>query len=121
MSQLSPRATEIVERLWKEVATRQTAEATAVAELGPTSRMIHDPEILYFNKHSIADLQDLVSHLVPVLNRLAERRDELVAELRLLREAIVAESERLAERDAILHALLESRLEALESARPGQA
>lgn len=115
MSGPSLRAAELVERLWQDVARRQAAQPpVAVPELGPTSRMIHDPDLVHLNSHRDLDLTNLVAHLVPLLTALAERRDELVAEVRLLRQAIVAQSERLAERQDLLHRLLEDRLDVLQ-------
>jgi hypothetical protein len=116
----SLRAAEMVERLWADVARRQARGRDAsVPELGPTPRLIHDPDLLYLNSHRDIGLGELLDHLIPLLNSFAERRDELVAEVRLLREAVVAESERLAERDDVLHRLVESRVEQIERDLPG--
>ena len=116
------RAAELVERLWADVARRQaTSPRVSVPELGPTSRLIHDPDLLYLNSHRDVGLGELLDHLIPLLSSFAERRDELVAEVRLLREALVAQSEGLAERDDLLHRLLESRLDQIERNLPPPA
>lgn len=112
MTEPSLSAADLVGRLWDDAARRRQARApTAVPELGPTTRMIHDPDLLYLTGHRDLDLADLLAHLIPLLSSMAERRDELTAELRLLREAMVAESERLEDRDDLMHRLLESRLD----------
>lgn len=114
----SLRTNDLVGRLWADVAQQQRSNAAAVPELGLTTRMIHDADLMHLDSHRDVDHGELMAHLVPLLTSLAERRDELIDELRLLREAIVSESRRLAERDDLLHHLLEVRLERLEQDGP---
>jgi hypothetical protein len=115
VSEPSLRAQELVGQLWNDVRLRDEAGAApAVPDLGATARMIHDPDLLYLNSRGDGDPADVLTHVVAVLNSLAERRDELAAELRLLREAIVTEASRLAERDDVLHRMVEGRLDRLE-------
>ncbi|HEX3542496.1 MAG TPA: hypothetical protein VHT75_18860 [Acidimicrobiales bacterium] len=107
-------AAEVVARLWRDVDKRQRAgDGRSVPPLGATSRMIHDADLVWLTNHGDASLPELTAHLVPLLITLAERRDELISEVRLLREAMVRESARLEERDDLLHRLLEDRLDDL--------
>lgn len=109
----SVRAADLVGQLWRDAARHDQSATTTVPDMPATTRMIHDADLLYLTGHRDLDLPDLLAHVIPLLTTLAERRDELVAEIRLLREAIVSESARLAERDDVLHHLLEARLDQL--------
>jgi len=110
-------SSELVRRLWDDV--RREAEApyiSVVPELGLTSAMVHDADLNHLNTTIGADGAIQASQLVALLNAMAERHDQLAAEIRLLREATRAEAQRLAERDDTLHRLLESRLHTLGGA-----
>ena len=114
-------ASELVRRLWDDV--RRAAEApyiSVVPELGETPAMVYDAHLCHLNTTVGAEVDEHTSHLLAVLNTLAERHDQLAAEIRLLRHAMKAEAERLAERDDTLHRLVESRLDAVGAADPPQ-
>jgi len=120
VTDLPLRTADLVGSLWRDVALRAEEEraAAVVPELGQTTRMVHDPDLDHLNRHRDVELPELLAHLVPLLTGLAERRDDLVGEIRLLRESIVAVARRLEERDDFLHRVLEARLEEL-AADPG--
>jgi len=108
---------DLVRRLWDEV--RRAGEApfiSAVPDLGETPPMVHDADLSRLNAHPGITGGEADTPLLGLLNALAERQDRLAAEVRLLREALKGESERLAERDETLHRLLEARLEGLGGA-----
>lgn len=118
MTDLPLSTTDLVSSLWRSAAVEEGGRAAAaVPELRPTTRMVHDPDLVFLNAHRDADLPELVGHLVPLLTTLAERRDDLVAEVRLLREAMLTLCRRLEERDDALHRLLEARLDAMADER----
>ncbi|HET7488903.1 MAG TPA: hypothetical protein VFJ85_13320 [Acidimicrobiales bacterium] len=116
MTDLPLRTADLVCSLWRSTAIEEEerAAAAAVPRLGATTRMVHDPDLRFLNTHRDADLPDLIAHLVPFLSTMAERRDDLVSEVRLLREAMVALSRHLEERDDALHRLLEARLDGMD-------
>jgi hypothetical protein len=116
MSEPSISSAEIVARLWKDASGNgEVRPGSAIPLLAETNRMIHDGDLIYLTSHRDLNLQEVLAHLLPLLSTMAERRDELVGEVRLLREALVAESERLQQRDDLLHRLLEARLDRLET------
>lgn len=110
-------SSELVRRLWDDV--RAAAEApyiSAVPDLGERPAMVYDADLAQLNATTEPGSAEQTSHLLAVLNAMAERHDQLTAEIRLLRAAMKTEAERLAERDDTLHRLLESRLDAIGGA-----
>lgn len=102
---------ELVARLWDDV--RRAAEApyiSVVPELGEIPPMVHDTDLHHLNADAGISEPERNSHMLALLNAMAERNDQLAAEIRLLRQAMTAEAQRLAERDDTLHRLVESRL-----------
>ncbi|MDQ6948635.1 MAG: hypothetical protein M3256_20850, partial [Actinomycetota bacterium] len=103
-------SSELVRRLWDDV--RAAAEApyiSVVPDLGEAAPMVYDADLAQLNMTAAAESSEQSSHLLTVLNTMAERHDKLAAEIRLLRAAMKAEAERLAEHNFTLHSLLESR------------
>jgi len=104
---------ELVARLWDDV--RRAAEepfVSIVPDGEEVEAMVYDPDLAWLNSNG-PDGESAGGHLLALLNTMAERHDSLVVETRLLREAMRAEAERMAERAATLHRLLESRIEAI--------
>jgi len=107
-------SSELVRRLWDDV--RRAAEAPYIAvvpELGEIPPMVFDADLGRLNAARGIEGTVPSAHLLALLNAMAERHDQLAAEVRLLREAMKAEAERLAERDDTLHRLVESRFESI--------
>lgn len=118
MTDLPVRTADLVASLWRSAAPGgDGGPAAAVPELPPTTRLVHDPDLAFLHAHGDAPPPETAAHLVALATTLAERRDDLVAEVRLLREALVAVCRRLEERDEALHRILEARVERLEDER----
>lgn len=103
---------DLVRRLWDDV--RRATEAPSISlvpDLRAMPPMVHDADLHGLNAGEGLDPGARQEHLLALLNAMAERQDQLAAEIRLLREALKAEAERLAERDITLHRLLEARFD----------
>ena len=61
-----------------------------------------------------ASEQEFLAHLVRLLNKITLRHDEMGGEIQKLHDAVRSESDRLRQGNAVLHARLEARIEALE-------
>lgn len=114
MIDLPLRTADLVASLWRSAAADGGGgAAAAVPELAPSTRLVHDPDLAFLHAHGDAPPPETATHVVALLTTLAERRDDLVAEVRLLREAMVAVCRRLEERDDALHRILEARVDRL--------
>lgn len=70
--------------------------------------------VLHLLDRYFTDERDFLAHVVRFQNKVAVAHDELVDQLRELIDQLRDESRRLAERDELLHRLLEERVEQLE-------
>lgn len=91
---------------------------------GPTAKGRAKAAIARFIAHFLAkyfaDQREFYAHVVRVDNALAQRYDAQADDIVRLVQALRDESRRLSDRDAMLHSLLEERLERLERAVEGR-
>ena len=90
-----------------------TAKGRAKAALGRF--------IVHFFAKYFADQREFYAHVVRVSNALARSHDALADDIATLARTLRDESQRLADRDAMFHALVEERLERIERMIAGGA